>query len=56
LSEVLGPKNLLALDIRVDVATDRILEAIAKYTIGWAFSGIESGGQKCSVRCARVSR
>ncbi|RSN72807.1 MAG: TIGR04014 family B12-binding domain/radical SAM domain-containing protein [Thermoproteota archaeon] len=46
LSRVLGPKNLSAPDIRVDAATDGILEAIAKYTIGWVFFGVESGSQK----------
>ena len=46
LSEVVGPKNLSAPDIRIDAITDGILEAIAKYTIGWIFFGIESGSQK----------
>ncbi|MDI9620175.1 MAG: methyl-coenzyme M reductase glutamine C-methyltransferase [Candidatus Nezhaarchaeota archaeon] len=46
LSEVVGSKNLSAPDIRADAATDGILEAIAKYTIGWIFFGIESGSQK----------
>ena len=45
MSEVLGLKSLLAPDIRIDVATDKVLEAIAKYTIGWAFFGIESGAK-----------
>jgi B12-binding domain/radical SAM domain protein len=46
LGEVLGPKNLSAPDIRVDAVTDEILDAIARYTIGWVFFGIESGSQK----------
>ncbi len=46
ISEIVGPKNLSAPDIRVDAASDGVLEAIAKYTIGWVFFGIESGSQK----------
>ncbi|MEM0240726.1 MAG: hypothetical protein QXJ00_00095 [Candidatus Nezhaarchaeales archaeon] len=39
-------KNLLVPDIRDDVAPSNILEAIAKYTIGWVFYGIKSGSQR----------
>lgn len=46
ISEIVGPKNLSSPDIRVDAASDGVLEAIANYTIGWVFFGIESGSQK----------
>lgn len=46
ISEVVGPRNLSAPDIRVDAASDGVLQAIAKYTIGWVFFGIESGSQR----------
>jgi radical SAM superfamily enzyme YgiQ (UPF0313 family) len=46
LSEVLGPKNLSASDIRVDTAINGILDATAKYTMGWVFFGMISGSQK----------
>ncbi len=43
ISNLTGPKNLTIPDIRVDLISDDILEAIRKYTNGWVFFGIESG-------------
>lgn len=45
-SEITGPMNLTIPDIRVDLVTDNILEAIARYTNGWIYYGIESGSPR----------
>jgi len=46
LSEILGPRNISCPDIRADCITERILEAVRKYSVGWIFFGIESGSQR----------
>ncbi len=46
ISEITGPMNLTVPDIRVDLVTDEILEAIAKHTNGWIYYGIESGSPR----------
>ena len=46
ISNLTGPKNLTIPDIRVDLISDDILEAINKYTNGWVFFGIESGSDR----------
>lgn len=46
ISNLTGPKNLTIPDIRVDLISDDILEAISKYTNGWVFFGIESGSDR----------
>jgi len=45
-SELTGPMNLTIPDIRADLVTDDILEAIARYTNGWIYYGIESGSPR----------
>ncbi|MGB4362371.1 MAG: methyl-coenzyme M reductase glutamine C-methyltransferase [Methanothermobacter tenebrarum] len=45
-SEITGPMNLTIPDIRVDLVTDNILEAIRRYTNGWIYYGIESGSPR----------
>jgi radical SAM superfamily enzyme YgiQ (UPF0313 family) len=62
ISEIMGPRNVSAPDIRVDCINDEILAAIKKYTIGWVFFGIESGSDRIlaqmgkGVTTAQVSR
>lgn len=46
ISTLTGPKNLTIPDIRVDLISADILEAISKYTNGWVFFGIESGSDR----------
>jgi len=46
ISSLTGPKNLTIPDVRVDLISDDILEAIHKYTNGWVFFGIESGSDR----------
>ena len=46
ISNLTGPKNLTIPDIRVDLISDDILEAISKYSNGWVFFGIESGSDR----------
>ena len=46
ISKLTGPENLTIPDIRVDMISENILEAIEKYTNGWIFFGIESGSEK----------
>lgn len=46
ISEITGSKNLTIPDIRVDLISDSILEAIRNYTNGWVFFGIESGNDR----------
>ncbi|NYB51422.1 MAG: TIGR04014 family B12-binding domain/radical SAM domain-containing protein [Methanobacteriaceae archaeon] len=46
ISKLTGPKNLTIPDVRVDLISDDILEAISKYTNGWVFFGIESGSDR----------
>jgi B12-binding domain/radical SAM domain protein len=43
LAEILGPKNVSCPDIRADCITDKILDAVRTYSVGWIFFGIESG-------------
>lgn len=43
LAEILGPKNVSCPDIRADCITEKILEAVRNYSVGWIFFGIESG-------------
>ncbi len=45
-SEITKPINLTIPDIRVDLVTDNILKAIARYTNGWIYYGIESGSPR----------
>ncbi|BDZ69670.1 hypothetical protein GCM10025861_01870 [Methanobacterium petrolearium] len=40
ISNLTGPKNLTIPDIRVDLISDDILEAISKYSNGWVFLGL----------------
>jgi len=46
ISQLTGPQNLIIPDIRADLISEEILEAIAKYTKGWIFFGIESGSDR----------
>ena len=46
ISNLTGPENLTIPDIRVDMISDNILEAVKSYTNGWIFFGIESGSEK----------
>jgi len=46
ISNLTGPENLTIPDIRVDMISDNILEAVKNYTNGWIFFGIESGSEK----------
>lgn len=46
ISKLTGPKNLTIPDVRVDLISEDILEAISKYTNGWVFFGIESGSER----------
>ncbi|MCC7559140.1 MAG: TIGR04014 family B12-binding domain/radical SAM domain-containing protein [Methanobacterium sp.] len=46
ISNLTGPKNLTIPDIRVDLISDQILEAIHQYSNGWVFFGIESGSDR----------
>lgn len=46
IAEVMGRENVSCPDIRVDCISDRILQAVRKYTIGWIFFGIESGSDR----------
>lgn len=46
ISEITGPRNLTVPDIRVDMVTPEILDAISEYTNGWVFYGIESGSRR----------
>lgn len=43
ISNLTGPKNLTIPDIRVDMVSDDVLEAVKLYTNGWIYFGIESG-------------
>ncbi|MDD4299149.1 MAG: methyl-coenzyme M reductase glutamine C-methyltransferase [Methanomicrobium sp.] len=43
MAEIMGSKNISSPDIRVDCISDKILDAIRDYTIGWVFFGLESG-------------
>jgi B12-binding domain/radical SAM domain protein len=46
ISNLTGPKNLTIPDIRVDLISSQILEAIRQYSNGWVFFGIESGSDR----------
>ena len=46
LAEILGPKNVSCPDIRADCITDKILDAVRNYSVGWIFFGIESGSHR----------
>ncbi|MCK9151532.1 methyl-coenzyme M reductase glutamine C-methyltransferase [Methanobacterium alcaliphilum] len=46
LSKLTGPKNLTVPDIRIDMISPDILDAINQYTNGWVYYGIESGSEK----------
>lgn len=46
ISKLTGPKNLTIPDVRVDLISDPILEAIKNYSNGWVFFGIESGSDR----------
>jgi B12-binding domain/radical SAM domain protein, MJ_0865 family len=46
ISNLTGPQNLTIPDIRVDLISDQILEAIRQYSNGWVFFGIESGSDR----------
>jgi tRNA-2-methylthio-N6-dimethylallyladenosine synthase len=46
ISKLTGPKNLIIPDVRVDLVSDEILEAIKQYSRGWVFFGIESGSDR----------
>ena len=46
ISQVTGPKNLAAPDLRIDMLPDSIIEAILEYTYGLIIFGIESGSDK----------
>ncbi|WBF05729.1 TIGR04014 family B12-binding domain/radical SAM domain-containing protein [Methanothermobacter thermautotrophicus] len=46
ISEVTGSRNLTVPDIRVDMVSPEILDAISEYTNGWVFYGIESGSRR----------
>jgi len=46
LAGILGPKNISCPDIRADCITDKILDAVRTYSVGWIFFGIESGSPR----------
>ncbi len=46
LSEIFGQKNVSCPDIRADCITDKILDAVRNYSVGWIFFGIESGSPR----------
>jgi B12-binding domain/radical SAM domain protein len=46
ISELTGPRNLTIPDIRVDMISDDVLEAVKLYTNGWIYFGIESGSDR----------
>ncbi|WOF15543.1 TIGR04014 family B12-binding domain/radical SAM domain-containing protein [Methanoplanus sp. FWC-SCC4] len=43
MAEIMGSKNISSPDIRVDCISDKVLDAIRDYSIGWVFFGLESG-------------
>jgi radical SAM superfamily enzyme YgiQ (UPF0313 family) len=43
---IFGPKNVSSPDIRADCTTDKILDAVRTYSVGWIFFGIESGSSR----------
>jgi len=45
-SDIVGPRNLAAPDVRIDAVNEKNLEAIRKYTMGWVFYGIETGSDR----------
>lgn len=46
ISQLTGPENLIIPDIRADLISEDILDAISQYTKGWIFFGIESGSDR----------
>lgn len=46
ISEVTGKNNLSVPDLRVDMITEDMLEALKEYTIGFVIFGIESGSDR----------
>ena len=46
ISKITGPRNLIIPDIRVDLISDEIMEAVKQYSRGWVFFGIESGSDR----------
>jgi B12-binding domain/radical SAM domain protein len=46
MAAIMGPKNISSPDIRVDCISERVLDAIRDYSIGWVFFGIESGSDR----------
>ena len=45
MAKIMGPKNVSSPDIRVDCISDKILDAIRDFSIGWVFFGLESGSE-----------
>jgi B12-binding domain/radical SAM domain protein len=46
ISSLTGPNNLTIPDIRVDLISPDILDALRRYTNGWVYFGIESGSPR----------
>lgn len=46
ISSLTGPQNLTIPDIRVDLISPDILDALGRYTNGWVYFGIESGSPR----------
>jgi len=46
MAKIMGSKNVSSPDIRVDCISDKILDAIRDYSIGWVFFGLESGSDE----------
>ncbi len=46
LAGIMGPKNVSCPDIRADCISEKILDAVREYTVGWIFFGIESGSPR----------
>lgn len=46
MAAIMGPKNISSPDIRVDCISERVLDAIRDYSIGWVFFGVESGSDR----------
>jgi len=46
LAGIFGPKNVSSPDIRADCITDKILDTVRTFSVGWIFFGIESGSSR----------
>jgi len=56
ISQIMGKENFAAPDLRVDCATERVLSAVKKHTVGWVAYGIESGSQRILDKMGKGTR